>query len=105
MPAKTVKCAKLGKELPGIDPDSEQGERELKMITLIAGAEFAQRVANEISQQALDEWNNYMLMLFNEFRVDPTSDEANQIIKPHMASFFFGEQQEIPNYVPPEQKQ
>jgi len=45
-----------------------------------------------------------MLMVVNEYQLDPTSDEANKILKPHMEAFFFGEQTQIPGYVPPKQR-
>jgi Fe-S cluster biosynthesis and repair protein YggX len=41
-------------------------------------------------------------MLLNEYRLDPTSDEANELLRQHMEDFFFGQQRAIPNYVPPE---
>jgi Fe-S cluster biosynthesis and repair protein YggX len=103
--AKTVQCATLKKELPGIDPQTPDGKQALKMVTLIGGPEFAQRVEQSVSAQAFEMWKEQMLMIMNEFRLDPTSDESNRVLKPYMEAFFFGEQQQIPNYVPPEQQQ
>ena len=102
MAAPTIKCAKLGQDLPGIDPDSDDGERALKMVLLIGGTELMERVKQSVSQQAMGMWNDHMLMLLNEFRLDATSDEANNVLRPQMEAFFFGEQIEVPNYVPPE---
>lgn len=101
MSAATIKCAKLGADLPAIDPNSPEGERNLKMVKLIAGSQFAQRVLQNISAKAMGMWNDHMLMVINEYRLDPTSDEANTILAKHMDAFFFGERAEIPNYVPP----
>ena len=41
-------------------------------------------------------------MVVNEYRLDPTSDSSNAILQKHMESFFFGEQMQVDNYVPPE---
>jgi len=101
MAAKMVKCAKLGRELPGIDPDSEDAQRDLKMVLVIAGPEMMERVKSGVSQQAMNMWKDHMLMVMNEFRLDPMSDEANRVLAQQMEAFFFGEQPEIPNYVPP----
>lgn len=101
MAARIVRCAKLGQELPGIDPQTPDGERALRMVRMIAGAEFAERVLNSISAQAMKMWNDHMLMVLNEFRLDATSEESNRILKQFMEQFFFGDEKQIPNYVPP----
>lgn len=101
MSAGTVVCAKLGAELPGIDPASPDGGRHLRMVKLIGGAAFADRVLKTISAKAMGLWNDHMLMVINEYRLDPTSDEANAVLAKQMEAFFFGERADIPNYVPP----
>jgi Fe-S cluster biosynthesis and repair protein YggX len=101
MAAKLVRCAKLGQELPGIDPDSPEGSRHLRMVKLIAGPEMARRVQEGVSAQAMARWNDHMLMVMNEYRLDPMSDQANRVLAQHMEAFFFGETAEIPNYKPP----
>lgn len=102
MAAKTVKCARLKQELSGIDSDSPEGDRALKMALLIGGPEMQQRIRDSVSAEAWEMWTDHMLMVVNEYRLDPTSDEANQILRPHMEAFFFGGQAQIPGYVPPE---
>lgn len=101
MAAKTIKCAKLNQELPAIDPESADGDRALRMALLIGGAELRDRVAESVSASAWEMWTDHMRMVINEFRLDPTSDAANQALKPHMEAFFFGEQSQLPGYVPP----
>ena len=103
MAVRMVRCAKLGQELPGIDPESPSGARDLKMIRVIAGEDMARRVQESISQQAMEMWKNYMLMVMNEYQLDPQSEESNRILAEHMERFFFGEELKIPHYVPPEQ--
>ena len=104
MAANTVKCVKLGQELPAIDPTTPQGDQALKMVLVIAGPEMMKRVQENISAQAYDMWKDHALMVMNEFRLDPTSDQSNQVLAQYMEQFFFGEDAAIPNYVPPAKK-
>ncbi len=100
MAAKIVKCAKLGQELPGIDETTPSGRQALKMCLLIGGPALRQRVLDTISAQAWEMWTDHMRMIINEFRLDPTSDESNQVLGQFMEDFFFGPQREVPGYVP-----
>ena len=102
MAQRTVKCAKLGRELPGIDESTPEGDRALRMAQLLGGPELRQRVRDGISADAWDLWKGHMLMVVNEYRLDPTSDAANALLKEHLEAFLFGSGREIPNYVPPE---
>lgn len=97
----TVTCAKLGHELPAIDPATSEGAQALKMCTLIGGPELAARVQREISLEAWRMWRGHMLMVINEFRLDATSDESNAVLRQYMEEFLFGPGRHIPNYVPP----
>lgn len=101
MAAGTVKCAKLGKELPAIDPDTFEGAQALRMVTLIGGPTLRARVLQSVSAQAWKMWQDHMVMIFNEYRLDPTSEQSNKILGAHLDSFFFGEQKAIDNWVPP----
>ena len=101
MAERTVHCAKLGRDLPGLDASTPEGERALRMATLLGGAAMRQRVYDQISAEAWSLWKDRMLMVINEYRLDPTSDSSNAILREHMEAFLFGAAQEIPNYVPP----
>ncbi len=101
--SKLIRCVKLGQELPALNLDDPDQARQYKMIVLIAGKEFAERVRETVSAQAVAQWNDYMLMVMNEYRLDPTADESNQVLAQHMEPFFFGEQKNIPGYVPENQ--
>ena len=98
--AATVKCAKLSEELPAIDPATSAGAQASRMALMIGGKEMQQRVLANVSQKAWGMWKDHMVMIFNEYRLDPTSDEANKILRQHMESFFFGQAAEIPNWKP-----
>jgi Fe-S cluster biosynthesis and repair protein YggX len=101
MAAKTVKCAKLGQELPGLDESTPDGSQALRMALLFGGREFQTRVRESISAQAWKMWTDHMRMVINEFRLDATSDQSNQILKEQMEAFLFGRAADVPNYVPP----
>lgn len=101
MAAPTVKCAKLGQELPGLDPESGEGRQAIKMATMIAGKEFADRLRQSVSAKAWGLWKNHMVMVINEYRLDPMAPESNKVLAMHMDAFFFGDQKPIDNYVPP----
>jgi len=101
MAARTVTCAKLRQKLPGLDPDTPEGDRALRLALLIGGPELRQRVLESVSARAWELWTQHMLMVVNEYHLDPTSDEANRVLRPHMEAFFFGQTQQVPGYVPP----
>ena len=92
MAQRMVKCAKLGRELPGLEEtpfDGPDGER----------------IYNSISQEAWNLWANHLKMIINEYRLNPGTLEAQDIIKKHMDDFLFGEGGQLPaEYVPPSQK-
>ncbi|HWR35891.1 MAG TPA: oxidative damage protection protein [Clostridia bacterium] len=89
--AHMVKCVKLGKELEGLDEppfDSPLG----------------QRIYENISRQAWDQWQGHMKMLLNEYRLQPWKKEHQEFIVQQMEQYFFGEGAELPKeYVPPAQ--
>lgn len=101
MAEQTVQCAKLGQELPALDPSTSEGRAALKMAQLLGGPEMRQRVQEQISRDAWRMWKDHMMMVINEFRLDATSDEANPILREHMEAFLFGQGREIPGYWPP----
>jgi Fe-S cluster biosynthesis and repair protein YggX len=104
MPARTVHCAKLGHDLPGLDETTLDGRSALKMALLLGGPALKQRVLENVSADAWKMWKAHMLMVVNEFRLDPTSDQASAVLREHLEAFLFGEGRQVPGYVPPEKK-
>ncbi len=101
MAARSVHCAKLKRELPGIDEQAPAGSQALRMCLLFGGPELRQRVQEHISAQAWEMWTDHMRMVINEFRLDPTSDAATGVLREHLEAFLFGRAKDVPNYVPP----
>ena len=91
MAKRMVRCAKLCKELPGLDElpfDNEMG----------------QRIFDNVSKQAWEMWAEHLKMMINEYRLNPGTLEAQELILKQMEQFFFGDEAQLPpDYIPPGQ--
>lgn len=86
---RTVQCAKLGRELPG-------------MIYKPFDNELGQRIYDSVSQEAWMQWIEFSKMIVNEYRLDLQSPEGQQLLLQQAEKFFFGEQAAPPpEFVPP----
>ena len=92
MAQRTVKCVKFGKNLPGLEEPPW-------------GGELGQRIYENVSEQAWDLWAEHLKMIINEYRLNPATPEAQEIIEKQMEQFFFGDGAALPpGYVPPQKK-
>jgi Fe-S cluster biosynthesis and repair protein YggX len=92
MAERKVFCAKLQKELPGLD--------ELPFDT-----ELGKKVYEHVSKDAWAMWMEYCKILLNEYRLNPARREDQEAIVKQMEQFFFGEGAAMPKeYVPPAPK-
>ncbi len=90
MSERIVHCAKLDKDLPGMDEPPFDHP-------------LGQRVFDNVSQEAWDMWKEHLKMIINEFRLNPATMEAQEMILKQMEAYFFGEGGEAPpDYVPPQ---
>ena len=90
--ARMVSCAKMGKELPGLEHPPLKGE-------------LGKRIYESISEEAWQLWLKHSTMIINEYRLDLVSPEAQQLLRDQMEKFFFSEGAALPpGYVPPPQK-
>jgi Fe-S cluster biosynthesis and repair protein YggX len=88
MAQRMVNCVKLHKELPGLDEAPWFGE-------------LGQRIYDNVSQEAWEMWLNHLRMLINEYRLVPSTKEAQEFIGAQMEQFFFGEGAKLPEgFVP-----
>lgn len=76
--ARTVHCAKLGKELPGLNYPPMKGALGL-------------RIYHEISAEAWKLWVRHSTMVINEYRLNPSEPEAQSILRQQLEQFLFGE--------------
>ena len=91
-PARMVFCAKLQKELPGLDEVPWPGE-------------LGKRIYDTVSAEAWNMWEERMRMILNEYRLMPWQKEAQELMARQMAEFFFGESAALPpGYVPEQTK-
>ena len=91
-PVRIVKCVKLQKDLPGLDEPPWPGE-------------LGQRIYEQVSVEAWNEWEERMKMILNEYRLMPWQKEAQDLVAKHMEEFLFGEESAPPpEYVPAQQK-
>ena len=88
--ARAVKCVLLGEELPGLERPPYPGP-------------LGQRIFEQISQQAWQQWLRHQTMLINEYRLSVIEPKARKFLEGEMEKFFFGGGAERPEgYKPPE---
>jgi Fe-S cluster biosynthesis and repair protein YggX len=87
---RMVHCKKLNQELPGLAQPPYPGE-------------LGQRIFENISQQAWQDWLRQQTMLINEYRLSMIDPKAQSFLKEEMEKFLFGEGGQMPEgYVPPQ---
>ncbi|MCC5795301.1 MAG: oxidative damage protection protein [Chromatiales bacterium] len=86
-----VKCALLGTEAEGLDYVPYPGE-------------IGQRIYENVSKQAWQQWLAHQTMLINEYRLTPIEPKARKFLEQEMEKFLFqgGAAQRPEGYVPPE---
>ncbi|HZP23676.1 MAG TPA: oxidative damage protection protein [Terriglobales bacterium] len=86
-----VHCVKLGREAEGLaEPPFDN--------------ELGQKIYNNVSKLAWEQWQEHMKMLLNEYRLQPWKKDHQEFIVQQMEAYFFGEGSSKPKeYVPPSQ--
>jgi Fe-S cluster biosynthesis and repair protein YggX len=90
MAERIVHCVKLKKDLPGLDETPFDHP-------------LGQRIYDNVSKQAWAMWADHLKMIINEFRLNPATMEAQEMILKQMEAYFFGDGGAAPppEYVPP----
>ena len=84
-----VQCVKLGRQAEGLDEPPFDNE-------------LGQKIYNNVSKLAWEQWQEHMKMLLNEYRLQPWKPEAQEFLAEQMNKYFFGEGADLPKeYVPP----
>jgi Fe-S cluster biosynthesis and repair protein YggX len=87
--ARTVHCAYLHRDAPGLDFPPYPGD-------------LGKRIYNEISKEAWAMWLKHQTMLVNENRLNLADQRARQYLARQMEQFLFGAGADKPaGYVPP----
>ncbi len=81
---RMVMCAKLQKELPGVDENPFEAHP------------MGQRIYDTISKEAWKMWVEHMKMLMNEYRLNLGTKEAQEFLFGQMEQFFFGQGVALP---------
>ena len=86
--SRMVKCVLLGAEVEGPDYVTYPGE-------------LGQRIYDNVSKQAWQQWLNHQTMLLNEYRLTPIEPKDRKFLEQEMEKFFFGGGSSRPTeYVP-----
>jgi Fe-S cluster biosynthesis and repair protein YggX len=72
-----VKCVLLGIEAEGLDYAPYPGE-------------LGQRIYENVSRQAWQQWLAHQTMIINEYRLTPIEPKARKFLEEEMEKFFFG---------------
>ena len=90
MAERIVKCSKLKKELLGLDEVPFENE-------------LGRKIYDNVSKMAWAQWTEHLKMVINEYRLNPATLEAQELIMKQMDAFFFGEgAAPPPEFVAPE---
>ncbi|MES9925663.1 MAG: oxidative damage protection protein [Candidatus Thiodiazotropha endolucinida] len=81
--SRTVQCVRLKREAEGLDRPTYPGE-------------LGQRIFDNVSKEAWQEWLRHQTMLINENRLSPVDPSARKFLEQQMEQFFFGEGAELP---------
>ncbi|MBI3560979.1 MAG: oxidative damage protection protein [Gammaproteobacteria bacterium] len=88
--ARMVQCTKLGKQAEGLDRAPYPGP-------------LGQRIYDNISKDAWQQWLKQQTMLINENRLSPIDPKHRALLESEMEKFLFGGAASTPppGYVPP----
>jgi len=82
--SRTVNCVKLKKEADGLDRAPYPGE-------------LGQKIFDNVSKEAWQQWLGHQTMLINEYRLSPVDPKARTFLEEQMEKFFFSDEQaELP---------
>jgi Fe-S cluster biosynthesis and repair protein YggX len=75
--SRTVQCILLGEEKPGLERVPYPGE-------------LGQRIFEQVSTEAWQQWLAHQTMLINEYRLTPIEPKDRTYLEQEMEKFFFG---------------
>ncbi|PVV10931.1 MAG: oxidative damage protection protein [gamma proteobacterium symbiont of Ctena orbiculata] len=81
--SRTVQCVRLKREAEGLERPTYPGD-------------LGQRIFDNVSKEAWQQWLQHQTMLINENRLSPVDPKARKFLEDQMEQFFFGEGAELP---------
>ncbi len=89
--SRMVNCVKLGREAEGLDRPTYPGP-------------LGERVFENVSKEAWQQWLQHQTMLINEYRLSPIDPKSRTFLEGEMEKFFFGEGADTPpDFVAPKE--
>ena len=86
---RMVQCVLLKQELPALPRPPYPGA-------------LGERIYQQVSAQAWQQWLRHQTMLINEYRLTPIEPKARKFLEAEMEKFFFGAGSQAPQgYQPP----
>jgi len=86
---RLVQCAKIGRELPGLDKPPFKGA-------------LGQRIYDQVSKQAWELWEKQSVIVMNHYGISLADPEGRKFLLQQMEDFFFGEGARLPeDWIPP----
>ena len=82
--ADEVECVKLGRKAEALAKAPYPGD-------------LGQRILENVSRQAWQEWLAHQTMLINEYRLTPINPKHRKFLEGEMEKYFFGEGSEKPS--------
>lgn len=87
--SRMVHCAKLGIEAEGLDRPPYPGE-------------LGQRIFDNISRQAWQQWMGQQTILINEYRLSVIEPKGREFLEEQMKKFLFGDGADMPEQFSPQ---
>lgn len=90
--SRKVHCIVLDTEAEGLERPPYPGD-------------LGQRIFDNVSKAAWQQWLNHQTMLINEYRLSPIDPAARKFLEEEMEKFFFSREEvrKPEGYVPPEE--
>ena len=76
--SRMITCTKLGKEAEGLDRPTWPGQ-------------LGQRIFDQISKQAWQDWLRQQTILINEYKLNPLDREHKKYLASQMEAYLFGD--------------
>ena len=85
---RMVNCVLLKREAEGLDRPTYPGD-------------LGQRVFDNVSKEAWQQWLRHQTILMNEYRLSPINPKDRKFLEEEMDKFFFGDgASKVDNFVP-----
>ncbi len=81
--SRVVNCIKLNQQAEGLDRKPYPGE-------------LGQKIFDNVSKQAWQQWLKQQTMLINEYRLSPMDPKSRKFLEEQMDKYFFGDGAELP---------